>query len=198
MCGALYDLLAASTYNPLLSKIASISLELQWARRAQNKNSITFSSAPRREAVSQLDRPAVSQTKTHTLGFLSVADTAPSSGEYEWCQNRQWPNGNVGGRRHFDRRFEPWYGQHGSGVAAVNHPPGFEPPTRKSAGGCVTIRPKVNTTQMCLQLLGAFSAKTFDPPPPHPDPPLKKCYPVLGDRGLGITKSIGGWSYWAK
>ena len=44
-------------------------------------NSIAFGSAPRREAVSQLDRPAVSQTETHTLGFLSVADTDPSSGE---------------------------------------------------------------------------------------------------------------------
>ena len=29
-------------------------------------------------------------------------------------------------------------------------------------------------------------------------PPSKKCYPVLGDRGLRIKKSIGGWSYWAK
>ena len=49
-------------------------------------NSIAFGSAPRREAVSQLDRPAVSQTETHTLGFLSVADMGPSSGENSWLQ----------------------------------------------------------------------------------------------------------------
>ena len=58
------------------------------------QNSIAFGSAPRREADSQpispLDRQAVSQTETHTLGFLSethtlgflsVAHTGPSSGE---------------------------------------------------------------------------------------------------------------------
>ena len=46
---------------------------------------MAFGSAPRREADSQpispLARPAVSQTETHNLGFLSVADAAPSSGE---------------------------------------------------------------------------------------------------------------------
>ena len=49
------------------------------------KNSIAFGSAPRREVDSQpispVARPAVSQTETHSLGFLSVADAAPSSGE---------------------------------------------------------------------------------------------------------------------
>ena len=143
----------------------------------RHRNSIAFGSAPRREAVSQLDRPAVSQTETHTLGFLSVADTGPSSGEDNWSQNWQRPNGNAGGRRHFGRRFEPRCGQHGSGTAAGVHPPGFEPPTEKSAAGCVTIRPGVDVTQMCLPLLGAFSAKTFDPPPPPhtpPHTPLKK------------------------
>ena len=59
-------------------------------------NSIAFGSAPRREAASQLDRPAVSQTETHTLGFFSVADTAPSSGEKNMSQNWRWPNGNAG------------------------------------------------------------------------------------------------------
>ena len=48
-------------------------------------NSIAFGSAPRREADSQpispLARPAVSQTETHSLGYLSVAAAAPSSGE---------------------------------------------------------------------------------------------------------------------
>ena len=42
--------------------------------------------------------------------------------------------------------------------------------------------------------------KLGDPPshpPPNP-PPSKKCYPVLGDRGLRTKKSIGGSSYWAK
>ena len=55
-------------------------------------NSIAFGSAPRREAdsqpISQLARPAVSQTETHSLGFLSVADVALSSGEEERLQNK--------------------------------------------------------------------------------------------------------------
>ena len=138
------------------------------------ENSIAFGSAPRREAdsqpISQLDRPAVSQTETHSLGFLSVADRGPSSGENNWSQSWQWANGNAGGRGRFGRRFEPCCGQYGSGAAGGVHRPGFEPPTEKSAAGCVTIRPGVDVTQMCLPLLGAFSAKTFDPPPPTPPP----------------------------
>ena len=56
------------------------------------QNSIAFGSAPRREVdsqpISQLDRPAVRQTETHTLGFLLVADTLWSSREHCSCQNR--------------------------------------------------------------------------------------------------------------
>ena len=52
-----------------------------------------------------------------------------------------------------------------SGAAAGVHQPGFEPPTKKFAAWCVTIRPGVDMTQLRLPLLGAFSAKTFDPPP---------------------------------
>ena len=48
-----------------------------------------------------------------------------------------------------------------------------------------------------LPLLGAFSAKTFDPAP-HPTPLKKVLSSFLGDRGLRIKKSIGGLSYWAK
>ena len=57
---------------------------VDWAEQ-DPPNSIAFSSAPRREIDSQpispLARPAVSQTKAHSLAFLSVADVAPSSGE---------------------------------------------------------------------------------------------------------------------
>ena len=84
------------------------------------ENSIAFGSAPRREAdnqpISQLAKPAVSQTEAHSLGFLLVADLAPSS-EEESCpqgeQGEQWPNGNAADRRRFGRRFEPRSGEHG-------------------------------------------------------------------------------------
>ena len=69
--------------------------------QSETPNSIAFGSAPRREAVSQLDRPAVSQTETHSLDFLSVADTGPSSGENGWSQNWQWLNGEAGDHRLF-------------------------------------------------------------------------------------------------
>ena len=102
-------------------------------RARRHRNSIAFGSAPRREAdsqpISQLDRPAVSQTETYTLGFLSVADTGPSSGETNWSQDWQWPTGNAGGRRLFGRRFEPRCDQYGDGAAAGVRRPGFEPPT---------------------------------------------------------------------
>ena len=88
----------------------------------------------------------------------------------------------------------------GAADTAVSPPPASthqdsnRRPKNHQLVGCFTIQPGVNVTQMCDPLLGAFSVKTFDPPPP----PSKKCHPVLGDRGLRIKKSIGGWSYWAK
>ena len=58
----------------------------------KHKNSIAFGSAPRREVdsqpISQLDRPAVCQIETHTLGFLLVADTLSSSRDDAGYQNR--------------------------------------------------------------------------------------------------------------
>ena len=165
------------------------------------RNSIAFGSAPRRDVdsqpISQLHRPAVSQTETHTVGFLSVSDTAPSSGADYWSQDWQWPNGNAAGRGLLGRQFKPRCGQYGSGAAAGSRPTRIRSADITFCVGCVTIRPGVDVAQRCVPLLGAFSAITFDPPPPHP-PPSKKCYPVLGDRGLRIKKSIGGLSYWAK
>ena len=67
-----------------------------------------------------------------------------------------------------------------TGADAGVHPAGFEPLTEKSAAGCVTIRPGEDVTHKSLPLLGAFSAKTFDPPP-TPTPPLKKV--LSGFRG---------------
>ena len=41
------------------------------------------------------ERLSVSYTETHSLGFLSVADTGSSSGENKRWQNWQWPNGKA-------------------------------------------------------------------------------------------------------
>ena len=97
------------------------------------KNSIAFCGAPRREAdsqpISQLARPAVSQTETHNLSFLSVGDSAPSSGEGHCSQGKQWLNGDAPHCQLFGRRFEPR-----ANMAAATPPttvdrPGFKPPT---------------------------------------------------------------------
>ena len=89
-------------------------------------NSIAFSRAPRREAdsqpISQLARLAVSQTETHGLGFLSVADSAPSSGEERCPQGKQWPDGNAANRRLFGRRFETRSGEHDGAAADDSRP----------------------------------------------------------------------------
>ena len=57
------------------------------------------------------------QTETHSLGFLSVADSTSTSGEDSLSQNKQWPNGNAADHRLFRRRFEPRSGEHGGGAA---------------------------------------------------------------------------------
>ena len=98
------------------------------------ENSIAFGSAPRREAesqpISQLARPAVSQTETHSLGVLSIADSVPSSGANLRPQGKFWPSGNAAYRRLFGRRFKSRSGEHrGAAPPTTVDRPGFEPPT---------------------------------------------------------------------
>ena len=96
-------------------------------------NSIAFGSAPRREAdsqpINQLARPAVSQTETHSLGFLSVAHTAPNKGEEECPQGRRWPNCNAANCRHLVGGSNPGRAKTAAASAAAVNRPGFEPPT---------------------------------------------------------------------
>jgi hypothetical protein len=100
---------------------------------AYDGNSIAFGSAPQREAdsqpISQLAKPAVSQTETHSLGSLSVADAAPSSGENIWLQASS-------GRMVMQLTADIFVG--GLNLGQVNmavvlpmtvEGPGFEPPT---------------------------------------------------------------------
>ena len=93
-----------------------IILDGQSIKKISFGNSIAFGSAPRREVdsqpISQLDRPAVCQIETHTLGFLLVADTLSSSRDDAGYQNRWWPGGNACDRRLLCRRFEPWCGDY--------------------------------------------------------------------------------------
>ena len=143
------------------------------------QNSIAFGSAPRREADSQpislLNRPAVSQTETHSLGFLSVADTCPSSGETHWSQDKQWPNGNAGGRRLFGRRFEPRLGEEGGGAAANS-----SQPTRiRTADLKLCRRLHYHSTGVgCDNTVPPHCSEPSDQklltPPPHPPHPLSK------------------------
>ena len=83
-------------------------------------------SAARREAdgqpIDQLARLAVNQTGTNSLGFLSAADPALSSGEAHCSEGKQWPNGNAANHRLFGRRFEPRSGEDGGGAADESPP----------------------------------------------------------------------------
>ena len=123
------------------------------------------------QAVPEPGQQSVSQKHTVWV-FLSVANTASSSGDSFVRIVKQWPNGNAAG-----------YGFLivGSNPGPANMPPpppqrvrqpGFEPPTIIAAVCCVTSRPAA-VCQCCVSpLLVAFSAKTFDPPPTPP--PQKK------------------------
>ena len=163
-------------------------------------NSIAFGSAPRREADSQpispLARPAVSQTETHSLGFSSVADAAPSSGEIFRLRASS-------GRMVMQLTGVFMVGGSNPGRANMALPP----PTTVDRPGFVDRRLKTLhsgalpfdrrwcDSDMPPHCLEPAERKLLTPP--HP-PLSKKCYPVVGDRGLRTKKSIGGWSHWAK
>ena len=104
----------------------------------QLKNSIAFGSAPRREVDSQpfspCARPTVSQTETHSLVFLSVADASLSSGVAFHCMPSSGrmvmqPAGvyMVGGSNPGRRVLTP------SPPPLEVSRPGFEPPTENLA-----------------------------------------------------------------
>ena len=70
--------------------------------------------------------------------------------------------------------------------------PRFEPLTENFASAALPFDRRWCDSDMPPHCLKPSERKLLTPPP------SKKGYPVLGDRGLRIKKSIGGWSYWAK
>ena len=140
------------------------------------ENSIAFGSAPRREVDSQpispLARPAVSQTEAHSLGFLSVADAAPSSGE----TIRLRPSSGrmvmqlpgvflVGGSN-----------PHRVNTAAPPPPPtvgqpGFESPTENFASAALPFDRRLCDSDKLPHCLEPSERKLLTPPTP---PPSKK------------------------
>ena len=140
------------------------------------QNSIAFGSAPQREAdsqpISQLATPAVSQTETHSLGFLSVADRLQAVGR------TNVPRASSG-RMAMQPTTDLLVGGSNPGSAnmaavppAVDRP-GFEPPTQNYAVGCVTIRPGFDVTVMSLSTAWRLLSENLPPTPPSP-PPSKK------------------------
>ena len=143
------------------------------------QNSIAFSSAPRREVDSQpispLARPAVSQTETHSLGFLSVADAAPSSGEtfrhrpssgrmvmqltgVFWVQIPGWLNTPPP---------PPSFGR-----------PGFEAPTENFASAALPFDRRLCDSDKLPHCLEPSERKLLTPIPP-PTPLLKKVISIF-------------------
>ena len=146
----------------------------------KSRNSIAFGSAPRREVDSQpispLARPAVSQTATHSLGFLSVADAAPSKGETIRTTSS---NGLMVAQR--TRVFSVGGSNPGRVNTAPPPPatvcrPGFEPPTENCSLAALPFDRRwsdQNTLPHCLEP-AERKLLTPPPPPPHPRPPSKK------------------------
>ena len=145
-----------------------------------NKNSIAFSSAPRRavdsQPISPLARPAVSQTsptETHSLGFLSVADAAPSSGETFHLRPSS-------GRMVMQLTRVFWVGgSNPSGVSTLPPPPpppppatvsrpGFEPPTKIFASAALPSDRQLCGSDRLPHCLEPSQQKLLTPPPSPP------------------------------
>ena len=139
-----------------------------------NANSIAFGSAPRREVDSQplsrFARPAVSQTAPHSLGFLSVADAAPSTGE----TFRLRPS--LG---RMVMRLTGVFLVGGSNPGRVNTPPppppppkvsrpGFEPPTENFASTVLPFDRRLCDSHKFPHCLEPSERKLLDPPPQAP------------------------------
>ena len=152
-----------------------------WATRQQlgttHENSIAFGSAPRREADSQpispLARPAVSQTETetHSLGFLSAADAARSSG------TTFRPRASSG---RMVMQATADFSISGTNPGGANMtlpappticPPGFEPLTENSVSAALPFDRRWCEKDLSPHCLEPSEHKLLTPPPA---PPLKK------------------------
>ena len=132
-----------------------------WAMSDLLRNSIAFGSAPRREVdshpITPVARPAVSHTEIHSLGFLSVADVAPSSGESHNLRTSS-------GRMVIQLTLPFLVGD--SDPGKVNKASPAAPPTVGQDSNrrlktlrplsVITIRPPVVRQQSASPLLGAF------------------------------------------
>ena len=112
----------------------------------------------------------------HTvLGFLLVADSAPSSGEDRCSQGKLWPNGNAAGRRLYGRWFEPRLDKHGGGAADNSQPTRIQTADLKP---CNRLRYDSTgvwcDSNMPPHGLGPSERKLLTPHPHPPTPPLKK------------------------
>ena len=150
-------------------------------------NSIAFGSAPRREVgnqlISPLARPAGSQTEAHSLGFLSVADAAPSTGE----TFRLRPSS---GRMVMQLTGVFLVGSSNPGRVNTAPPPppppptvgqpGFEPPTENFASAALPFDRRLCESDKLPHCLEPSEQKLLTPPPPPT--PVKK-----------VISSFRGW-----
>ena len=132
-------------------------------------NSIAFGSAPRREVgsqpISHLARPAVSQPETHSLGFLSVADVGPSSGET--IQFRL-----SSGRMVMQLASDILVGGSNPGKVTITPPPapptvvrpGFEPPTKNIGTAALPLDGRLCYSNQLPHCLQPFERKLLTPP----------------------------------
>ena len=74
------------------------------------------------------------------------AQKTPSSGEAHRCHINPRSNGNAAHCGIFFSRSNPGRSTVVVGAAAMFAKPEFEPPTKKSAVGCITIRPLLALT----------------------------------------------------
>ena len=151
---------------------------VDWAEH-HPPNSIAFGSAPRREADSQpispLARRAVSQTETHGLSFLSVADAAPSSGE---IVHFKASSGRMVMQLNADLLFggsNPNWANMATLPPLTVGRPGFEPPTENFVSAALPFDRRWCDSDMPPHCLEPSERKLLTPPhPPPPPPPLKK------------------------
>ena len=72
-------------------------------------------------------------------------------------------NGNAPNCSILGRRFQSCSVDAGSGAAAMLAAPGFEPPTKKFAAACITIRPLVAETRISPHCLDQCLPLTKNP-----------------------------------
>ena len=107
-------------------------------------------------AVHLEERLTVSQS-----GFFVSGRRGPKQWGGLLPQGKQWPNGTAAARNPYGWQFKSRRGKYGAAATADSRPSRIRTADQKLCVGCITIRPELGVTAICLPTAWSLPSENF-------------------------------------